>query len=156
MTRILTVGQESLLSEVTSIADRCCSNFRLHCNVREYCNNRCKLAIPFLLADDVLELVCSMCAQIASRCSQERVNTWIQSHITPGVLPLLSVHWGITFLLQVMTLRNAATVKLLTNPCYIVTIYELYLLSNETSFKRQLHSWNYCIIPLNVCGLSQK
>jgi len=92
MTRILTVGQESLLSEVTSIADRCCSNFRLHCNVREYCKNRCKLAIPFLLADDVLEPVCTMCAQIASKYSQERVNTWIQSHITPGVLPLLSLH----------------------------------------------------------------
>jgi hypothetical protein len=92
MTRILTVGQESLLSEVTSIADRCCSNFRLHCNIREYCKNRCKLAIPFLLADDVLEPVCTMCAQIASRYSQERVNTWIQSHITPGVLPLLSVY----------------------------------------------------------------
>jgi len=92
MTRILTVVQESLLSEVTSIANRCCSNFRLHCSVREYCKNRCKLAIPFLLADDVLEPVCTMCAQVASRYSQERVNTWIQSHITPGVLPLLSVH----------------------------------------------------------------
>jgi len=92
MTRILTVGQESLLREVTSIADRCCSNFRLQCHVREYCNNRCKLAIPFLLADDVLVPVCTMCAQIAARYSQERVNTWIQSHITPGVLPLLSVH----------------------------------------------------------------
>lgn len=139
MTRFLPVGQESLLSEVTSIADRCCSNFRLHCNVREYCKNRCKLAIPFLLADDVLEPVCTMCAQIASRYSQERVNTWTQSHITPGVLPLLSVHWAITFLLQVTTLCNAAAVKLLTNPYYVVTIYELWLLSNETSFKRQLH-----------------
>jgi len=157
MTRILTVGQESLLSEVTSIADRCCSNFRLHCNVREYCKNRCKLAIPFLLADDVLEPVCTMCAQIASRYSQERVNTWIQSHITPGVLPLLSVHWVIAFLLQVMTLCTAATVNFLTNPYYIVTLYEMWLLSNETSFKRQLHWWNYyiCIIPLNVISVTR-
>jgi hypothetical protein len=92
MTRILTVGQESLLSEVTSIADRCCCNFRLHSNVGEYCKNRCMLAMPFLLADDVLGPVCIMCAQIAARYSQERVNTWIQSHITPGVFPLLLAH----------------------------------------------------------------
>jgi hypothetical protein len=136
ITRILTVVQESLLSEVTSIADRCCANFRLHCNVREYCKNRCKLAMPFLLADDVLEPVCTMCAQIAARYSQERVNTWIRSHITPGVLPLPSIHWAITFLLQIMMLCNAATVMLLTNRYYIVTIYEIWLLTYETSFKR--------------------
>jgi hypothetical protein len=92
MTRIVTVGQESLLREAISVADRCCGNFRLQCDVREYCKIRCKLALPFLLADDVLEPVCTMCAQIAARFSQERVNTWIQSHITPGVLPLLTAH----------------------------------------------------------------
>jgi len=90
MTRILTIGQESLLREVASIANRCCGDFRLHCDVRQYCKHRCKLAMPVLLADDVLEPVCTMCAHIAARFSQERVNTWIQSHITPGMLPQLS------------------------------------------------------------------
>jgi hypothetical protein len=83
----LTVGQELLLREAASIADRCSDDFRHHCNVKEYCRNRCKLVVPVLLASDVLEPVCTMCAQIAARYSEERVNTWIQSHITPGVCP---------------------------------------------------------------------
>ncbi|KDR07477.1 codanin-1-like [Zootermopsis nevadensis] len=77
--------KESLLREVASIADRCCDDFKLHCDVGKYCMHRCRLALPVLLADDVLEPVCIMCAQIAARISQERVNTWIQSHITPGL-----------------------------------------------------------------------
>lgn len=85
MTRVVTFGQESLLREVASIADRCCDDFKLRCDVGKYCMHRCRLALPVLLADDVLEPVCIMCAQIAARISQERVNTWIQSHITPGV-----------------------------------------------------------------------
>jgi hypothetical protein len=83
--RVLTVGQESLLREVASIADRCCGEFKLLCDVSKYCMHRCKLALPVLLADDVLEPVCTMCAQIAARFSQERVSTWLQSHVTPGV-----------------------------------------------------------------------
>ncbi|XP_023724523.1 codanin-1 isoform X3 [Cryptotermes secundus] len=77
--------KELLLTEVASIADRCCGDFRHQCDVREYCRKRCKVALPVLLAGDVLEPVCTMCAQIAARFSQEHVNTWIQSHITPGL-----------------------------------------------------------------------
>jgi hypothetical protein len=78
--RILTVGQEFLPTEVASVADRRCGDFRHQCDVREYC----MLALSVLVGD-VLEPVCTMYAQIASRFSQERVNTWIQLHITPGV-----------------------------------------------------------------------
>jgi hypothetical protein len=70
--RILTVGQEFLLTEVASIADRCCGDFRHQCGVNEYC----MLALS-VLAGDVLEPVCTMCSQNASRFSQEHVNTWI-------------------------------------------------------------------------------
>jgi hypothetical protein len=41
-----------------------------------------------------------MCAQIAARFSQERVNTWIQSHITPGVWTICPLPWYIILLLQ--------------------------------------------------------
>ncbi|XP_069684615.1 codanin-1 isoform X3 [Periplaneta americana] len=79
--------KESLLKEVTVIADKCSDDFRqcFYNDVTEYCQQRCKRAMPPLLADDVLETVCHTCAQIAARLSQERVNMWIQSHITAGL-----------------------------------------------------------------------
>jgi hypothetical protein len=68
---ILAVGQEFLLTEVASGISVMAGNIagtgaRLHCQ---------------------LEPVCTMCAQIAARFSQECVNTWIQLHTIPGVCP---------------------------------------------------------------------
>ena len=73
------------MRDTTAIASRCCITLKQSCNISEYCEKRSKQSVPLLLADDTLPTVSNACIQIAARQSQERVNTWLQSHITSGI-----------------------------------------------------------------------
>jgi hypothetical protein len=89
--RSLTVGQEFLLTEVASIADRCCGDFRHQCDVKEHC------MLPLsVLAGDVLEPVCTMCCtdciQIQPRTCQHTDTVALHSSVwTTCCLPWYSV-----------------------------------------------------------------
>lgn len=52
--------------------------------VPKFCQGKCQGVLPLLLAEDVPEEVCRVSIEIVLRLSVEKVNVWINSHITPA------------------------------------------------------------------------
>ncbi|GLG95539.1 Protein disks lost [Gryllus bimaculatus] len=53
--------------------------------IPKLCFDKCCGVMPLLLAEDVPQEITNICVQIAVRLSLERVNIWINSHITPAL-----------------------------------------------------------------------
>ncbi|KAK3907881.1 Codanin-1 [Frankliniella fusca] len=77
--------QNELKKEINLIVEQVALDLKAKCRsgVGEFCLSKCRGALLSLLPEESLSIpVCDMCVSIASRMSEERVITWLQSHAT--------------------------------------------------------------------------
>ncbi|XP_058792806.1 codanin-1 [Phymastichus coffea] len=78
--------KSTLLKEMDTLAMNASKNIKEKSDqiILKMCKTRISQSIESLLSDDCLEQVKEMCIKIATRMAVERIDQWIQSHITGG------------------------------------------------------------------------